>query len=68
MFLSQTDWSVVACLGLHAFVLEINAEADDSTSGERGLSHMLTSHHGICFWRSSFRFVHASQYYKSIDV
>jgi len=64
MLLSQADWHVVACLGLHAFVLDINAEADYSTSGERGLSHLLTSHHGICFWCSSFRFVHALQYYK----
>ena len=59
--LSQADWFVVACLGLHAFVLDINAEADDSTSCERGLTHLLTSHHGICFWRSSFWFVRSSQ-------
>ena len=56
--LSQADWFVVACLGLHAFVLDINAEADDSTSC---LTHLLTSHHGICFWRSSFWFVRSSQ-------
>jgi len=68
MLLRQADWSVVACLGLLAFVLDINAEADDSTSSEHGLSHLLISHHGICFWRSSFRFVYASQYYKSIEV